>query len=280
MLHRATVGTQSRGAIEKQTGMEEMRDNKRNLTALAAVLGTFLAANPAEADDYIQVNTGIDYSSGDYGDVADTDFLAVPLGIKYQADKFYLKASISYLDVKGPAGVIPGDGGVSSPGGAVTSRSGIGDLWLTAGYSLPIADSTWFDAVGKVKLPTASESKSLGTGSTDFTAQGELLHSFGNLSVSAYGGRRFNGSSDLYNLRDVWLGGGGVYLTADRVLLGLDYDWREGATATSPDISEATASLTYKVSDSLRLQGYGYTGFADGSPDLGGGLQILYRIGN
>lgn len=256
-----------------------MRDIKRSLSALTMAITSVAVTWPALADEYIQVNTGIDYSSGDYGESADTDFLAIPLGIKYQADKLYLKASISYLDVKGPSGVIPGDGGISTPGGEVTSRSGIGDLWLTAGYSLPVGESTWFEAVGKVKLPTASESKALGTGSTDFTAQGELLHSFGNISVSAYGGRRFNGSSDLYNLQDVWLAGGGVYVTANRVMLGLDYDWREGATTTSPDISEATASLTYRLNDALRLQGYGYTGFADGSPDLGGGLQILYRFG-
>ena len=238
-------------------------------------------ASPAMADDpYVQINTGIDYSSGDYGDVADTDYLSVPVGIKYQADNFYLKASISYVHAEGPSGIIPGEGGGSgAPGGAITSRSGIGDLWLTAGYSLPIAETTWFDFVGKAKLPTASESKFLGTGSTDFTAQGELLHSFGDISLSAFGGRRFNGESDLLALRDVWLAGGGVYFGADRLTLGLDYDWRQGATHTSPDISEATASVTYKLNDKLRLQGYGYTGFADGSPDLGGGIQLLFRFG-
>ena len=113
-----------------------------------------------------------------------------------------------------------------------------------------------------------------------FRSQGELLHSFGDVSVSAYGGRRFNGQSDVLALRDVWVAGAGVYVSADRLMVGLDYDWREGATATSPKISEATASLTYKLSDTLRLQGYGYTGFADGSPDLGGGMQILLRLGD
>lgn len=257
-----------------------MTDVKAALVMGVSFLG-LLTAVPAMAEDAnIQVSTGVDYSSGDYGDTVDTDFLAIPFAVKYQADSFYLKAAISYLDVKGPSGVIPGDGGVTSgPGGAVTSRSGIGDLWFTAGYSLPVGESTWFDAVGKVKLPTASESKFLGTGSTDFTAQGELLHSFGSVSVSAYGGRRFNGNSDLFDLRDVWLGGVGVYINADKAVIGIDYDWRQGSTSTSPQISELTGSLTYQLSDTLRLQGYGYTGFADGSPDLGGGLQVLFRFG-
>lgn len=251
--------------------------------AMGASTLSLLTATPALADEpYIQVNLGLDYSSGDYGDVEDTDYLALPVGVKYQASDFYLKASIAYVHAEGPSGVIPGEGGgnTGTPGGAVTSRSGVGDLWLAAGYSLAIGDSTWFDAVGKAKIPTASETKFLGTGSTDFTAQGELLHSFGDVSVGAYGGRRFNGTSDILALRNVWLAGAGVYVKADKMTLGLDYDWREGATLTSPDISEATASVTYKLSESLRLQGYGYTGFADGSADLGGGMQLLVRFGN
>lgn len=249
------------------------------LALLASVPAIFLAGSPVQADDYVQLNTGVDYSSGDYGDAVDTDFLAIPIGAKYQADNFYLKASTAYLDVKGPAGVIPGDGGVSTPGGAVTSRSGMGDTWLTAGYSFGIGRSTWFDSVGKVKLPTASEAKALGTGTTDFVAQGEILHSFGPMSVSAYGGRRFNGTSDVYALRDVWLGGTGIYFNKSRTTVGLDYDWRQGATLTSPDISEITGSLTYKMTEAVRLQAYAYTGLADGSADLGGGVQLLYRIG-
>lgn len=249
--------------------------------AAATIPALALVATPAKADEYVQISTGIDYSSGDYGETEDTDFLAIPVTVKYQTDEFYVRASISYLDIKGPDGVIPGDGGVTpgNQGGEVTSRSGIGDLWITAGYSLPVDDSTWFDAVGKVKLPTASEEKFLGTGSTDFTAQGEILHSFGDVSFGAYGGRRFNGSSDVFDLQDVWLAGAGIYINADKMMIGFDYDWREGSTPTSPDISELTGSLTYRLNDTLRLQGYGYTGLADGSADLGGGLQILYRFG-
>lgn len=253
----------------------------KKLLLLTALPSATLFASPAAADDYIQVSTGVDYSSGDYGDTVDTDFLAIPVSVKYKTENFYLTASTAWVDVKGPAGFIPGDGGVvpGGTGGDVVSRSGMGDVNLTAGYSFNLGGATFFDAVGKAKLPTASESKFLGTGSTDFTAQGELLHSLGDVSIGAFGGRRFNGSSDLYDLRDVWLGGAGVYYTKDKVSLGLDYEWRQGSITGSPDRSEATASLTYKLSNALRLQGYTYTGFTDGSPDLGGGLQVLFRFG-
>lgn len=253
--------------------------------ALGAAISTIaLAATPALAQDsYIQFNTGIDYSSGDYGGDLDTDMLAVPVGVKYQAGDFHVRASTAWLDVQGPEGFIPGDGGVTpgAPGGTDVSRSGIGDVNLEAGYSLYLGANTFFDAVGKVKLPTASETKFLGTGSTDLTAQGELLHVLSdNVSVGLTGGRRFNGSSDLYDLEDVWLGGAGIYFTGEALTLGLDYEWREGSLAGAPDRSEVIGSLTVPLGETLRLQGYGYTGLSDGSPDIGGGLQVLLRFGN
>lgn len=266
---------------------------KPDLRILAAPFAAALALQSAPAlaqdeDSYVQVSTGVDYSSGDYGDVEDTDMLAIPVSIKYQSGDFYVRVSTAWVDVEGPEGIVPGDGGVNPGQGngggggapAVVSRSGLADVNVTAGYSIYLGGNTFFDAVGKVKLPTASESDFLGTGSTDFTAQGEILHVVDDVSFSLIAGRRFNGSSDVFQLEDVWLGGAGVYYSAGDVLLGVDYEWREAAIAGGPDRSEATASLTYKLNDNLRLQGYGYTGFSDGSPDLGGGLQVLLRLGN
>lgn len=256
-----------------------MRDLRKSAMGLAAA--SLLVGAPAAAQEYVQLGVGVDYSSGDYGDVADTDMLALPVSLRYQADGFFLSASTSYLRVEGPEGVVPGDGGVipGLPSTVISTRKGMGDLVLGAGYTVPLTDSTYFGASGKVKLPTASEDKFLGTGTTDITVQGELLQVFGPVSAAVRGGRRFNGSNDLFPLRDVWQAGAGLYYQAGDMTLGVDYDWREGSLATAADRSEATASLTYRLNPALRLQGYGYTGFSDGSPDLGGGMQILYRFG-
>lgn len=245
---------------------------------LAASCGATLMAAPAYADDdnYVQFSVGTDYSSGDYGTTPDTKILAVPVGVKLQQGNFYLRGSLPWLRVDGPA--IPGDGGALPGAGTTGSRSGIGDLSLAAGYSLPLGESTFFDVIGKVKLPTASEAKGLGTGTTDFTAEGELTQVFGKTSVSLRGGRRMNGSNAAFPLNDVWQAGGGIYHAAGPVTLGLDYDWREGALATAPDRSEVTGSIGYKLNQKVRLQGYAYTGLSDGSPNLGGGLQLLYRM--
>lgn len=256
---------------------------KRKHTACAALAAIFASAglaSPAYADDYLQLGTGVDYSSGDYGDVASTDMLAVPFSIKLKSGNFTLRASIPYLDVNGPTGVIPGDGGVSTGGSQspVTRRTGMGDTYLTAGYTLDLGTASYFDITGKVKLPTGSQSKFLSTGTTDYTVQGELTKGLGNTFLAVRGGRRFNGSNTMYPLQNAWLAGGGIYQVSGPVTLGLDYDWRQGSLATSPDHSEATASVTYKTSKAFLIQGYAYKGFAKGSPNIGGGVQLLYRF--
>lgn len=253
-----------------------------SLTALAGLaIGSFtLYSTSAEAEDYVQIGTGADYSSGDYGNTEDTKILSVPVSLKVKKDAFFVRASIPYLRVKGPGSVVAGDGGPVPGGtaGAVTTNDGIGDLSLSAGYTLDLTDTTYFDIIGRIKIPTASESKNLGTGTTDFTAEGAITHQFGEISLSARGGRRFNGSSTRFPLRDVWQAGAGAYYQAGDIMLGLDYDWREASLSTASDRSEVTGSVTYKVTPAVRIQGYGYTGFTDGSPNAGGGLQLLYRF--
>lgn len=257
-----------------------MISNFRIAAASALALGSVFAA-PAMAEDNVQLGVGVDYSSGDYGDTQKTKMLAVPVSVKVTTGNVFLRASIPYLHIKGPGSVVGGDGGAipGGPAGPVTSNDGLGDLSLSAGYNLPVSDATSLDFIGRVKVPTASETKNLGTGTTDWTAEAALNQMVGPVMLSARGGRRFNGSSVRFPLRDVWLAGAGAYYQTGALTLGLDYDWREASLPTSSDRSEMTASATYKLTPQLRLQGYGYTGFSNGSPDLGGGMQLLYRFG-
>jgi hypothetical protein len=249
-----------------------------------AAAGIASFASPAlaqDGDSYLQLGTGVDYSVGDYGEVDDTSQLSIPFSAQVRSGDFTIRASTSWLTVKGPEGVIPGDDG-STPGGVtgpITRRSGIGDVNLSANYALYLGSNTYFDVTGRVKLPVADETKFLGTGTTDFTAQGELSRIFGDLTASVRGGRRFNGSSVIFPAQDVWLAGASVYLQSGETTFGLDYDWREAALLGAADRSEVTASMTYRIDRAVRLQAYGYTGFTDASPDVGGGLQLLYRFG-
>lgn len=254
---------------------------------LTAALGcaAFLTASGAQAaDDYFQIGAGIDYSRGDYGSAIDTEMLALPFSAKLVDGPLTLRASLPWLDVTGPADVVPGDGGTGGGRGnggsaGIASRSGIGDLTVGGSYSLTLNSHTWLDFGAKAKLPTASRDKALGTGTTDITLETELLKSFGPWSASVGLGRRFNGSNREFPLRDVWQGGAGLYRTNGPTQFGLDYEWRQASLPGGGRRSELTGSVTHTMSAQTRLQGYVYTGLTMGSPDIGVGAQLLYRLG-
>jgi len=256
--------------------------SRRPALAKAVLAGSIALATgtPALAEDYVQFGLSADYSTDDYGFADDTKIFAVPASVRYKSGNFFARGSLSWLRIKGPGSVVGGDGGPIQGGaaGPVETNSGIGDLALSGGYTLDLADDLYMDLVGRVKIPTASKKKSLGTGTTDVTTEAMLTKQFGMLSVSAKGGRRFNGRNATFPLRDVWLAGAGCAYQSGKVTVGLDYDWRQAFVRGGSPMSEVTASMTYKVSPEWRLQTYGYTGFADGSPNAGGGLQILYRF--
>ncbi|HEV2866933.1 MAG TPA: hypothetical protein VGX37_10480, partial [Allosphingosinicella sp.] len=142
-----------------------------------------------------------------------------------------------------------GGGGGGSDGPASRSTRGIGDVSISAVYSIPLGADFYLDANGRVKLPTASRQRRLGTGEVDFTAGADLVREFGDASVYAGGRRKFVGNSATSNFRDVWIAGAGAsYRLSPGVSIGGDYYWQEGTRVGSGDISEATAWTSLRLS--------------------------------
>jgi hypothetical protein len=177
--------------------------------------------------------------------------------------------------------------GTSTTGGGVQgtgilsprNRNGIGDVTVGLTYSFDFGSDFFADVTGKVKIPTASTRKRLGTGKVDITAGLDLVKNVGNASLYVGGRRRFNGSTTTRPLRDTWGFGGGLSLRASRVVsLGLDYDWQQSSFRGSGPSSEITASSSFRLDRKTRFQIYGSTGFTTNSADLAGGATISRRF--
>lgn len=180
-----------------------------------------------------------------------------------------------------------GSGGSSSggtdivPGSTFPSskRSGFGDVSVTAAYSLDLGNDFYADISGKVKLPTASTAKRLGTGKVDVTTGLDLVKDIGNVSVYVGGRRRFNGSSTAPPLRDVWGFGGGASLRASKsVSLGVDYDWQQSSSLGNGPSSEITGWSSFRLGGGVSLTVFGSTGFTANSADFSGGATIGFRF--
>ena len=181
----------------------------------------------------------------------------------------------------GSGGTVVDDSATGGNGsGTTTGRtSGLGDVSVSAGYSLPLTESLYLDAGVRVKLPTASRARRLGTGEVDVTTSLELAHDFAGGSIYAGGRRKFAGNNATSTLRDIWgAGGGASFRLSPGASVGADYDWSQSASISGGDISEVTGWMSFRLSRQVRLQIFASTGLSTNSTDFASGATLSYRF--
>lgn len=256
---------------------------------LFAGLALLMIASRALADDGFSLSTGLDYSTGKYGNAVSTDILYVPIIGRYAADRLSLMLTLPYISVTGPGGVIQGYGRMVAPaggtgfgrsargGGLVTStNSGLGDVVTSAGYMFYASDTLSLDVVGKIKFGTADANKGLGTGENDYSAQVD-------------GSFRLLDRTSLFATAGYKVVGAPVGIATNNVAfgtLGVDRQLRDGANAgvmvnaaqsafvTGGAQRDVTVYASQNLSRRTSVQASLLKGFADGSPDYGGRVMI------
>lgn len=230
-----------------------------------------------------RLSIGANYSRGDYGEAIDTKVASFPIALRYSKDRFRVRVSVPYVILSGPGSLLDrGDGGGVDVGDGdlrAERHQGIGDVSIHAGYLFPLGSGLSLDATGRVKLPTASRAKRLGTGKADVTAGLELVKKLKGASLYVGGRRRFVGEPDGANVRDVWgVGTGGNVRAAKGLSLGLDYGWRQSSRIGGGDISEVSGWTNVRLNRRLHLTIYGGTGLNQNSSDLIAGTSLSYRL--
>lgn len=238
----------------------------------------FVAPSAALCQVVWEPSIGIDYSRGGYGAAEDTEVVYAPVGLRATTSRWRIEASIPWLRIRGPAGSVVG--GVVIPGaGPVISRSGPGDVTLTATYQLvpPQAGRTQWELGAGVKLPTADED--LGTGKTDYNVQVGMRQPLGD-SFTLLGslGYQWLGDPAAFELEDGPTAMVGLnYASSPRANLGLQATYR---SAYLRGLDDQVIVNPYFRLDSERgwtLTGYGTVGLSESTPDLGFGL-IVGRV--
>jgi hypothetical protein len=174
------------------------------------------------------------------------------------------------------------DAGASGSVASATPRnvSGIGDISLSATYAVQkFADHGLFiDFTARLKVPTASFAKGLGTGEVDGAVQIDVAQSVGKFMPFITLGYKVNGQPQGYHLRDVIYGTVGLqYNVNDRVSAGALFDYRQATLATADDPRELTPYFNIRIGQKWSLNAYGIVGFSRNSPSAGGGAVLTYR---
>lgn len=285
--------------------------NKKLFCAVAgALLLTGTAIQAAEPDQgQWSLSAGFDYSSGKYGLDTSTDIWSVPLIVGYTADRWTFKVIVPYINVSGSSNVIPGIGRVynrnpisrgrargrglgagagtgtlvTGTGTIVTtgSASGIGDVIASAGYEIvQSADHSFgMDLSGQIKFGTADADKGLGTGKNDYGVSLDVHKSYENWTTFGGAGWTKYSSSPYIQLKNGFnatVGAG--YKVGEQDNIGAYYYYRQKIAVGGGPMSELTAYWNHKLGNAMRLQFYVLGGFADGSPDYGGGASLKYMF--
>lgn len=249
---------------------------------LSIIATALLVSAPVLAEGQFTVSSGVDFSSGKYGQDSRTETLVVPLGLKYEFDDWTFRAMIPYVRTSGPASVVGhGPDQVTIDTGKTGTRavSGLGDVVLGVGWSALQSGPWLVELVGKVKLDTADSSKGLGTGRSDHSLQADIYRVFGEHTLMGTLGHKWTGDPAGVNLRDpLFVSLGWMDKLSDTTMVGVSADYRQKLQDTGAPVRELNAFLIYKLDKHWKLQTYLVKGYSRASAALGGGGFVSYAF--
>jgi hypothetical protein len=272
----------------------------KNLAWSVCAVATAALAQPAHAQDEradrpaeradtrdrsgpdwrLYLSSGVSYVTRD-GELGRTNYYRVPFGARITKGPFRLSASIPYVIVRGPGSVIgEGEDEIDDALTDDGTRKGLGDLRLTARYRLPKSALGGFelDLLGRVKVPTASREKRLGTGEVDYAVGAELSRDVGQLEPFVSAQYRFNGDRpDLDYRNTVAASAGTAVRLGRRTRASVSYDYSQSRIRGRSAISSLGAGLSTRLSKRLSLSGSGSVGLSKRAPDFGLGTSITWR---
>ena len=254
------------------------------LYPFAAIIA--LAAAPALAEPAAEIATGAEYQEGDYFTGERVEIVTVRKTLRVRNGRASFAVSLPWHRIEAPGNVVGGGGLLGLP--IVTDptrpatrerREGIGDLRIGAGYSLSAPGGVELTVNGQLKLPTASASRGIGTGETDLSAGAEAARRIGAVTPYVAIGYTMPGDPTAYDLRNSVSVHGGVAVQLSSSLRGnVSYGYTESVSPLVPDEQQVSTRLNANLSRSLSVGVYGNAGLSSGSPDVGAGISLGFRM--
>lgn len=251
-----------------------------NPSAVVSILAAVFAASasaPAVAGN-LTLSTGLDLTSGNYGNAEKTTTVAAPMVAKYTDGPLVLKASTALVTMTSPGNVVgAGDTSFTTQAAAAARRTvtGLSDLVVGATYTVHERDGWLVDLTGKVKLPTADQGKGLSTGKTDVTALVDVFKSSGPWVYNVGGGYKWVGNPEGASFRNISLFTVGLSsAVTPSMRVGGSYDYAQSVIAGRLPREEIMIYAMNKLGGGFKLQTYASAGLNSNSPRVGLGVVV------
>lgn len=270
---------------------------------------------PAHAQQW-SFSTGLDYTSGDYGEAIDTTIYQIPLTATYRGNSWAFSATVPFVNLEGSGNIIPGGvggagGGVSGVGGGATGGLSVGGVDLGLGLGLP-GPSPAPAPPGPPPTPVVVDEQGVGDVSLSFAWAPWRSGDGGGLSIGlgarlptgdeekslgageTIGSASLNYALPVSSTFSLYAGAGyahafdsdqggafaGVGAQAEvssHVSLGAGVDWGEATTDGFEDSTLATVFADFTMTERTSLTAYVSAGLTDTSPETGAGLRLIFR---
>lgn len=229
-----------------------------------------------------QASTAVSYETGKFGTADRSSTFYFPFSIRRYFSRGDMTFTVPFLRLRttGQTTVVDGRPQRIRQGRQTTiastgtvTNSGLGDLLLSGRFYL-VEEEEWYptiNVVGKIKFPTASFSKGLGTREFDETVGGELgKWFFDHLNLFADVNYTFIGDPPNQPLNNQFMFDVGAgYLLTPKLFASALYEERTALLDGQPNSRLLLFGSTYSVNKTIRLNGSILTGLSDGAPDFG-----------
>lgn len=216
-------------------------------------------------DAYFELGSG--FKSGDFGTAVRSDLFYVAPSAGYVAPRYDFSATVPYLRLT-----------TQSPAASGT-ESGLGDIVVRAGAVLfpdGSRDLSMYGALA-LKLPTADEARSLGTGETDVGVFLSARRRVRGMQLNLQGGYIKTGLAhmDGDRLRDVLLYGAGVSAVTGRSHVYVALDGRTPLVQGARSPLEIGIGGLHPLGTRYWLRGSAFAGLNEGGPAFGVGMGMV-----
>ncbi len=262
-----------------------------------------------------QIGVTPSYSSGNFGTNTTSEFVYVPLSVRRYFRDGDVSLVIPFVSVTSdgtatlvggqPIQTLPGrclkkggteidtdkpeclallnaGQGVAGQAAQKVTNSGLGDIILRGRYYL-VEERDYVPLIaitGRLKIPTASEGKGLGTGALDHGYGIEMSKLIGEKWLAFLdGGYNFIGDPDGRELQNqYWYDVGAGYYFTKNLLASVYFEEYRALVSGLVNIRDFFFAMNYKASVAWRFNGGVAVGVSNGAPDYVVSIGTSYRF--
>lgn len=225
------------------------------------------------------------YFSGDFGTGIETSILYLPVVLVVSSGRQELRVTVPYLSIRTSEPVLYLNGEVIAPApGGSTAESGLGDVLVQdeVVFLRGTARRPWVSGVLRIKLPTADDTKGLGSGEPDFGAGAAVTQPLGSgWSLIGSWMHIARGDPAGIDFRDTsWLTLGLHRRMSEQSSWHAFYDRRQSVIEGNPDLADLSLGYDRALARGVTLRSTVFVGLSDTAEDFGVSAGVSVALGS